>query len=53
MDILDYADRHQLQLKLEMHDVVKLLGEREDPSQVEAKILEGQVIVREPNFHLQ
>lgn len=48
MDILDYADRHQLQLKLEMHDVVKLLGEREDPSQVEAKILEGQVIVREP-----
>lgn len=37
MNILDYADRHQLQLKLEMHDVVKLLGEREDPSQVEAK----------------
>ncbi len=28
--------------------MVKLLGEREDPSQVEAKILEGQVIVRRP-----
>ena len=48
MDILDYADRHQLRLALEVHDVIKMLGERMDPQQVEAEALEGQMIVREP-----
>lgn len=48
MDILEYADRHQLQLKLEMHDVIKMLGEIKDPSQAEAEAMEGKIIVREP-----
>lgn len=48
MDIIDYADRHQLQLKLEICDVTKMLGEVTDPQQVEAERMEGKVIVRKP-----
>lgn len=45
---LDYADRHQLKITLEITDAKKLLGEVEDPSQTEAKQLIGKTIIRKP-----
>lgn len=47
-NIMTYADQHQLDLKMELHNVVKMLGDVVDPTQREAKELEGKVIVRHP-----
>lgn len=45
LDIFDYANRHQLQIKINVQDAKKYLGDFEDPVQDEARLLEGNEIV--------
>ena len=44
----DYAYNHQLTLKISINEAVKLLGNRPDPIQYEAKVLEGKEIIYIP-----
>lgn len=47
-ELFDYADRHQLNITLEVTEAKKLLGDIEDPSQKEAEELVGHTIIRKP-----
>lgn len=47
-DLIDYADRHQLPITMQISDAKKYLGDIEDPFQHEAEALIGQKFIRQP-----
>lgn len=47
-EIVQYADRHQLQIKLTVQEAKKFLGVTIDPIQYEAEDMIGRVLVRNP-----
>ncbi len=47
-EIIEYANRHQLSISLEIHSAIKYLGEEKDPMQIEAESLIGTTIIKEP-----
>lgn len=47
-EIIEYANRHQLSISLEIHSATKYLGEEKDPIQTEAESLIGATLIKEP-----
>ena len=47
-EIIEYANRHQLSISLEIHSATKYLGEEKDPMQIEAESLIGTTIIKKP-----
>ena len=47
-EIIEYANRHQLSISLEIHSATKYLGEEKDPMQTEAESLIGATLIKEP-----
>lgn len=47
-EIIEYANRHQLLISLEIHSAIKYLGEEKDPMQIEAESLIGTTIIKKP-----
>lgn len=47
-EIIEYANRHQLSISLEIYSAIKYLGEEKDPMQIEAESLIGTTIIKEP-----
>lgn len=48
LDIIEYADRHQLAITVDITEARKYLGEMEDPIQDEADEIIGHTLVRQP-----
>lgn len=48
LDIIEYADRHQLTIAIDITEAKKYLGEIEDPIQHEAEEFVGHTLVRKP-----
>lgn len=48
LDIIEYADRHQITIAIDITEAKKYLGEIEDPIQHEAEEFVGHTLVRQP-----
>ena len=47
-EIIEYANRHQLSISLEIHSATKYFGREKDPIQTEAESLIGATLIKEP-----